>query len=183
MQANNIMKQFMEPQSVALIGVSRQTGEEARNILENILSYGYKGRLYPINPNATEILGVKTYSNVAEIKDRIDLAVISTPRSSVPGLVNECADSNVRAIVIVAQGFSDATDEEGKHLQGELNDIVKTKHVRILGPNTLGTANAFIDFSTSFTKLRMKKHPVGIICQTGIFFVGFPGNGLSGKRH
>ena len=105
MQALKIMKQFMEPQSVALIGVSRQTGEGARNILEHILSYGYRGRIYPINPNVSEILGVKTYSSVTEITDDVDLAVIATPRSSVPQLVKECAECNIKAIVIVARVF------------------------------------------------------------------------------
>jgi len=166
---------------VALIGVSRQTGEGARNILEHILSYGYRGRIYPINPNVSEILGVKTYSSVTEITDDVDLAVIATPRSSVPQLVKECAECNIKAIVIVAQGFSDASDEEGKQLQKEINDIAQAKQARILGPNTLGTANAFINFSSSFAKLRMKKHPIGVICQTGIFFVGFPEMAFVGK--
>jgi acyl-CoA synthetase (NDP forming) len=76
MQALKIMNQFMEPQSVALIGVSRYTGEGAFNILENLLGYGYQGRIYPINPSVSEILGVKTYSSIAEIADNIDLAVI-----------------------------------------------------------------------------------------------------------
>ncbi len=166
---------------MALIGVSRQTGEGARNILEHILSYGYRGRIYPINPNVSEILGVKTYSSVTEITDDVDLAVIATPRSSVPQLVKECAECNIKAIVIVAQGFSDASDEEGKQLQKEINDIAQANQARILGPNTLGTANAFINFSSSFAKLRMKKHPIGVICQTGIFFVGFPEMAFVGK--
>jgi acetyltransferase len=181
MQALKIMKQFMEPQSVALIGVSRYTGEGAFNILENLLSYGYQGRIYPINPSVSEILGVKTYSSVAEVADDIDLAVIATPRSLVPQLVKECADSNIKAIVIVAQGFSDAGDKEGKQLQKEIDNIAKAGQARILGPNTFGTANAFINFSSSFVKIRMKKQPIGVICQTGVFFVGFSEMAFVGK--
>ena len=181
MQAMKIMKQFMEPQSVALIGVSRYTGEGAFNILENLLSYGYQGKIYPINPNVSEILGVKTYSSVTEVTDDVDLAVVVTPRSSVPRLVKECTDSNIKAIAIVAQGFSDASDEEGKQLQKEIDNIAKAGQARILGPNTFGTANAFINFSSSFVKIRMKKHPVGVICQTGVFFVGFPEMAFIGK--
>jgi acyl-CoA synthetase (NDP forming) len=181
MQNMKIMKQFMEPQSVALIGVSRHTGEGAFNILENLLGYGYRGRIYPINPSISEILGVKTYSNIAEIVDNIDLAVVATPRELVPQLVKECADRNIKAIEIVAQGFLDATDEEGKQLQEEIDRIARASQVRILGPNTFGTANAFINFSSTFIKIKMKKQPISIICQTGAFFIGFSEMAFIGK--
>jgi acyl-CoA synthetase (NDP forming) len=181
MQDMRIMKQFVEPRSVALIGVSRYIGEGAFNILENLLSYGYQGRIYPINPSVSEILGVKTYSCVAEIADDIDLAVIATPRSLVPQLIKECADSNIRAVEIVAQGFSDASDEEGKQLQKEIDSIAKAGQARILGPNTFGTANAFLNFSSTFIRIEMKRQPIGIICQTGAFFVGFSGTAFVGK--
>jgi acetyltransferase len=175
------MKQFIEPQSVALIGVSRHTGEGAFNILENLLSYGYQGRIYPINPSVSEILGVKTFPSVTKITDNIDLAIIATPRSLVPQLLKECTESNIKSAVIVAQGFSDANDEESKQLQKELTDIVKDRQTRIVGPNTFGTANVFTNFSSSFVKIRMKKQPTGIICQTGVFFIGFPEMTFVGK--
>ena len=181
MQTAKQMKQFMEPQSVALIGVSRYTGEGTFNILENLLSYGYQGKIYPVNPNASEILGIRTYSSITEVTDNVDLAIITTPRSLVPRLVRECSQSNIQAIEIVAQGFTDANDDEGKQLQKEINDIARTSHIRIVGPNTFGTANAFINFSSSFLKIRMKKEPIGVICQTGVFFVGFPEVALIGK--
>ena len=181
MQTAKQMKQFMEPQSVALIGVSRYTGEGTFNILENLLSYGYQGKIYPVNPNASEILGIRTYSSITEVTDNVDLAIITTPRSLVPRLVRECSQSNIQAIEIVAQGFTDANDDEGKQLQKEINDIARTGRIRIVGPNTFGTANAFINFSSSFLKIRMKKEPIGVICQTGVFFVGFPEAALIGK--
>jgi acetyltransferase len=181
MQIMKIMKQFMEPQSVAIIGVSRYTGEGAFNILENLVDYSYQGKIYPINPGVSEILGVKTYSNISEIADDIDLAVIATPRTLVPQLVQECTDRNIKAVEIVAQGFLDARDEEGKQLQREIDDIVKSGQVRILGPNTFGTANAFANFSSTFIKIKMTKQPIGIICQTGAFFVGFSELAFVGK--
>jgi len=181
MQILKRMKQFIEPQSVALVGVSRRTGEDANNILENLLSYGYQGRIYPINPNTSEILGIKTYSSITEVTDHIDLAVIATPRSLVPRLAKECSESNIQSMVIVAQGFTDANDDQGKQLQKEINNIVQSSQTRIMGPNTFGTANAFLNFSSSFIKVKMQKVPIGIICQSGIFFVGFPETPLVGK--
>lgn len=175
------MKLFMEPKSVAFVGISRRTGEEAFNILENILAYGYRGRIYPVNPNVDEILGVKTYPSVAELPETPDMAVINLPRDLVPGMVRECIEANILAIVIVTQGFTDASDEQGKELQREIDQLVKNNRARIVGPNSFGTANAFIDFSSSFLKLEMERIPFGVICQTGVFFVGFPRLKLVGK--
>jgi len=175
------VKKFVEPRSVALFGVSRRAGEHAFNILENLLSYGYQGRIYPVHPSAAEILGVKAYSRVADIGDEIDLAVINLSRDLVPGIVKECIEQGIQAIVIVSQGFSDATDEEGKRLQEEIGELIRRSGVRILGPNTFGTANPFINFSSSFMKLDMVKMPVGIICQSGIFYAGFPEARFLGK--
>ena len=174
------MKKFVEPKSVALIGVSRRSGEDALNILENLLSYGYQGGIYPVNPNASEILGIKAYPSMREVTETIDLAVISLPRDLVPGIVKECTDKGVEAITIVTQGFVDASDEEGEQLQKEINEIAKGK-ARVLGPNTFGTANAYINFSSSFVKIKMERIPTGLICQTGAFYVANPDLHLLGK--
>jgi len=175
------LKQFMEPKSIAIVGASRRTGEEAFNILENLLSYSYKGRIYPVNPNASEILGVKTYPSVEELPEKVDLAVISLPRPLVPGIVKECVDKRISAITIVTQGFTDANDGEGKRLQKEIDNLIKGNETRILGPNTFGTANANINFSSSFIGAKMERIPVGLICQTGAFFEGFANLRVLGK--
>lgn len=175
------LKQFLEPQSIAIIGASRSTGEGSYNVLENLLGYGYQGRVYPVNPNANEILGVKTYSRVGELPEKVDLAIVSLPRSLVPGVVKECVDEGISAMTIVTQGFGDADDDEGKRLQEEIDHLVEGSGVRVLGPNTFGTANAHIKFSSSFIKTKMAELPVGLICQTGAFFVGFGDLKLLGK--
>jgi len=175
------VKQFLEPQSVAIVGASRRTGEGAYNVLENLLGYGYQGRIYPVNPNANEILGVKTYSKVGELPEKVDLAIISLPRSLVPGMVKEGIEKGSSALTIVTQGFRDADDDEGKQLQEQVDRLVEGRGVRVLGPNTFGTANAHIKFSSSFIKTKMAKLPVGLICQTGAFFVGFGDLKLLGK--
>ncbi len=174
------MKKFVEPKSVALFGVSRRTGEGAYNILEHLLSYGYQGKIYPINPNATEILGVKAYSRVADINDEIDLAIINLPRSLVTRIIKECVGKGIQSIIIVTQGFADANDGGGRRLQKEINEFIEKSGVRILGPNSLGTANPFVNFSSSFIKVGMVKVPIGIVCQTGAFF-GFVELRLLGK--
>jgi len=170
MNAVEEMKRFFEPRSVALLGVSRRTGEGNFNILENLLSYGYEGKIYPVNPKASEILGVPTYSRIADVSDEVDLAIINLPRSLVPGTVQECIEQGIHSIIIVTQGFADAGDEEGRQLQKELDKFIEVNGVRILGPNSLGTVNTFTRFSSSFAKMDMTKVPISIICQTGVFF-------------
>ena len=174
------MKLFLEPKSVAVIGASRQTGPGSWNIIENILNIGFSRKIYPVNPNTDRILGIKCYPNVKEIPDDVELAVIATPRSTVPQMVKECCEKKIKAIIIVTQGFADS-DEEGKKLQAEIIRIARKGGARILGPNTFGTANAFTNFTSAFVPFEMKKIPIGIICQTGFLFVGIPEFPMVGK--
>jgi acetyltransferase len=167
------IKAFMEPKSIALIGVSRNTGEDSFNILENLLHYGFSGKVFPVNPSADQILGIKSYPNVKDIPEDIDIAVIASPRSTVLNLVKECADKHVKGIVIVAQGFADG-DEEGNAMQREMVKTAREAGARIMGPNSLGIANSFCNLNTSFAFSKMDKVPVGIICQSGLFFPGPP---------
>lgn len=180
MDSASVMNRFLAPRSVALIGLSRATGEGSFNLLENLLHLGYGGRIYPVNPNAQEILGVRCYATASEIPEAVDLAVVLTPRGLVPSVVSECTERGIEAIIVVSQGFADA-DEEGKRLQQEITRIAHQGGARIIGPNTFGTVNAFHRFSTAFMKLELKPLPIGLICQTGVMFIGFPGFRLFGK--
>ena len=180
MNTVELMRLFMEPRSVALVGLTRATGIMGWNVLEHLLSYGFKGNLYPVNPAADEILGLKCYHSVKEIPGDIDLAVILTPRSIVPRLVKECTERGIKAITVVGQGFADS-DADGKALQAEMVRIAREGGARIVGPNTFGTANAFINFNSAYVQMDMKKVPTGIICQTGLFFGGLPKFPILGK--
>lgn len=178
------MKKFLEPNSVALIGAPRSPMTirgTAIDILANLINQGYQGKIYPIHPQASKIQGLKAYASIAEAPENIDLAVINLPRDLVPSIVKECINKGVKAITIVTQGFADADDDEGKQLQKEIDDAIKGTDARILGPNTFGTANAYINFSSSFVAAQMEEVPVGFMCQTGVFFPGLVGLKLIGK--
>ncbi|MFZ0449275.1 MAG: CoA-binding protein [Desulfatiglandaceae bacterium] len=165
------MNHFMEPQSVAIIGISRRKGPGSYNLMENMLHYGFKGKIFPINPRAKEILGFQAYPSIREVGRQVDLAVITLPRKLVVEQVGECAASGVKAVIVVSQGFADA-DDQGKALQHEMVGIARKNNMRILGPNTLGVVNNFHHFTTSFMPLNREKAPIGMICQSGLFFVG-----------
>jgi len=165
------MKAFMEPKSVALIGVSRKSGPGSFNIMENMMQYGYKGRIFPVNPKAREILGTKVYPTIRSVREEVDLAVISTPRENALSILEDCAASKVKAAIIVNQGYADA-DDKGKEIQQGILEVARRGGMRVLGPNTLGVLNNFNGFTTSFMPIGKERSPVGLICQSGILFVG-----------
>ena len=165
------IRPFLEPKSIAFVGISRRTGPESMNAMESVLEQNYEGKLYPVNPHTDKILGMKAYSSVTQIPDSVDLAVILTPRDATPNVVRECTENGIKSIVVIGQGFADGIDDEGKRLQNEIVTIARDGGARILGPNTLGTANAFANFSLSFARqINMERIPVGIISQSGLFF-------------
>jgi acyl-CoA synthetase (NDP forming) len=172
---------FMAPRSVVVIGVSRKTGRGSFNLIENIREFGFRGEIYPVNPSADEIGGLKVYKDVRDIGKPIDLAIIATPREEVPRIAEQCANLGIKGAIVVPQGFADA-DAEGKALQEKVSEIARNNGIRILGPNTLGVANAFSGFTSSFMPIRREKVPVGVIAQSGIFLVGSPiFTGMMGK--
>ena len=116
MKIAEVMKKFVEPESVAIVGATRKSGEFSMNIMEHLISYGYAGKLYPVNPNSTEILGIKAYADISAVAGPIDLALIVTARNAVPGVLQSCADKGIQCAIVIAQGFNDATDKTGMNL-------------------------------------------------------------------
>jgi len=159
---------FLEPRSVAFVGVPREA--RALSPLGNLLRWGYGGKVQLVHPHAREIQGFRAVPRVSELEGEVDLAVISSPRETVPGVISQCLDKGIRAIVVTNQGFGDA-DPMGRSLQEAILEISRERGARVLGPNTLGVVNSFSGFTTSFMPLERKESPVGVICQSGIFVV------------
>lgn len=172
MEVVSIMKKFLEPRSVALVGVSSKIGKGSLNLFENLVKIGFPGRIYPINPNLQELLGQKVSPNILSVSDEIDLAVIMTARQIVPDVLEQCVKKGIDSVVIITQGFAEA-DEEGKTLQLRIEKIIKETGVRVLGPNSIGVVNNFFPFSTYFIPTKKKQSPIAFICQSGGFLEGF----------
>jgi acetyltransferase len=166
------MHKFMNPASVALIGTPRRTGPGAFNNAEMMLRYGFKGRIYPVNPAGGEILGLQVYPAVADIPEKVDLAVISVGRDRVQAAFEECIRAGVKRILIISQGFADA-DERGRELQDAIARRAREAGVRVMGPNTLGVVNNYSHFNTAFVEIPFPKRflPVSLIAQTGFIQV------------
>ncbi len=138
--ALNALKLFFEPRAVAVIGASRQRGTIGGEIFHNLLNYGFKGPVYPVNPAAGVIESVKSYASIEAIPDIVDLAVIVVPATSVIDVATACARKGVKALVVVSAGFSE-TGKEGKARQAELLRICRGAGMRLIGPNCMGIAN------------------------------------------
>lgn len=148
---------FFNPNSIAVIGASRTPGKIGYTILEN-LKLSFKGKIYPINPNASEILGLQAFSSVLEIKEPIDLAIIVVKAEMVKGIMEECVKKKIKGSIIISSGFSEIGKKEREL---ELLKITKGKS-RIIGPNVVGNYSKNLDMI--FLPLeRLKRPPDGSI--------------------
>jgi acetyltransferase len=110
MSTRNLEKIF-DPKSIAIIGASDRQGSVGYIIFNNLIGSGYEGVVFPINPKKTSIQGVKAFSSVSELPEKVDLAVVCTPASTVPDIVKECGKFGIRGLVIISAGFAEMGDE------------------------------------------------------------------------
>ena len=166
-----------DPRSVAVVGASTTPNKAGFNILQNLLRLGYEGEVYPVNPKAEEILGLKVYPAVDQIPHQVDAAIIATPASVVVDVMRDCARKGVKAAIIISSGFSEEspstglrTGEEGRRLENEVVAIAREAGIRIVGPNTTGVFNAENNFNSSFVPVdSVTSGNVAFIAQTGLF--------------
>ena len=163
------LEPMLKPRSVAVIGASRDSGKVGSIILQNYLNGGYSGRLYAVNKKANgSILGVKTYGSVKDIKDTIDLAVISIPAQLVPEALEECGKARVKTVIIVSGGFAEIGETA---LQDRIVEIADRYNIAMLGPNCLGVMNPRSRIDTLFLPTyKLSKAEIG-----GVSFVAQSG--------
>jgi acetyl coenzyme A synthetase (ADP forming)-like protein len=168
----NKLSFFFKPRTVAVIGASPTPGKIGYEIFRNLSQYGFKGKVYPINPKANEILGVKCYSSILDTPDEVDLAVIAVPSEVVPKLIEECGQKGVKACIIVSGGFKEM-GEKYKKLEEEIVTIAKKYGIRIIGPNCIGVYDSETKIDTFFQShermLRPPQGPISFITQSGTF--------------
>lgn len=140
---------LFNPRSIAVIGASRDPKKVGGAVLNNLIRFNYKGRLYPVNPSAQEIFGLRAYQKPSDIGDEIDLAVVAIPARFVPEALLDCAKAGTRSAVILSAGFKE-TGIEGVKLEEEIKKIGRDKNIRILGPNCLGIINTANNMNATF---------------------------------
>lgn len=148
---------LFKPKAIAIIGASSKELSIGNVIIKNLQTYGYTGEIYPINPTAPEVRGIKAYKSLAEVPGEIDLAHIIIPSTLVPQAIMDCGRKGVKAVIINSAGFSEM-GEEGKRLQKEFLAIAREYGVRVFGPNCQGIINtdpalkAYCNFTFTYPK-------------------------------
>lgn len=137
--ANSLLP-LLRPKVVAVVGASRDSSSIGNMIFKNILSAGYSGTVYPVNPQAVSVNGIKAYSSVKDLPDSPDLAVIAVRAEKVQEVAEEVIEAGAKGLVVVSAGFADSGNE-GMERQKKLTELVRARGVRLLGPGCLGLMN------------------------------------------
>ncbi len=167
--ALNDIRAVLEPRSVAVIGASTNPTKTGHVLLKNIVVNGFPGKVYPINPNADEIIGLKAYPKILEVPDDIDLVFFLLPGKFVPTLFEDCAKKGVKAAVIISAGFAEV-GEEGKKEQEKLAELIRKTGVRCMGPNSIGFINMDQKLVASFILFEnWEDGSIALGGQSGIF--------------
>ncbi|MGB2895132.1 MAG: acetate--CoA ligase family protein [Anaerolineales bacterium] len=160
---------FFSPQSIAVIGASTNTSKLGYAVLDNLVNGDFlkDGRkVYPINPKADEILGLRAFPTVADIPDPIDLAVIVIPYPLVPEAMRTCGEKGIPAVIVISAGFREA-GMDGVEREQELIEITNDYNIRLIGPNCLGVINTVIPMNASFSAGLPPKGPMDFMSQSG----------------
>jgi 3-hydroxypropionyl-CoA synthetase (ADP-forming) len=167
---------FFKPRSVAVIGASSKPGKIGHESLRSMITSGFSGRVYPVNPKAEDILGLRAYPSVLEIPEEVDLAVITLPPDKVPDAMIQCAKKGVKAVVVISGGFGEA-GPEGKRIEEEIVRIAKENNMRIIGPNCIGVFDGHSRVDTSFQPPERMSRPgpgnISFLSQSGTFGAAF----------
>ena len=159
---------FFCPDSIAVIGASRTSTKAGGVVVNNLIKFGYAGKIYPVNPSADEIDGLKCYPSVGQIKEKVDLAVIVIPAQFVAGELEKCGKKGIKNVIILSGGFGEIGE---KAREEELKAIAKKYKIRVLGPNCVGIIDTYSKIDTMFLpRYRMAtplKGKISFITQSG----------------
>ncbi len=166
------LKALLNPRSIAIIGASRQPGKIGYEILRNLKEYGYKGKIFPVNPKANEILGFKCYPSVLDIPDPVDVAIVSVPAQLVPKVIEDCGKKGVKVAIIISSGFKEVGNVE---LEEQVVNIAKKYGVRIIGPNVFGYVYTPAKINATFGPRDVLPGHIAFVTQSGALGIALMG--------
>jgi acetyltransferase len=160
------------PKSIAVIGASRQPGSVGQSLLANLLGSRYRGIIFPVNPRAEGILGIKSYPRVFDIPDEVDLAVIVVPSLIVPTVLDECGEKGIKGAIIITAGFKEIGGE-GAELERKVQEIIRKHDITLVGPNCLGVINtdSRSSMNATFGTQMPKEGNIAFVSQSGALCV------------
>jgi acetyltransferase len=157
---------IFSPRNVAVIGATETENTVGRTVLWNLVTNPFGGAVFPVNPKRPSVLGVKAYPNIASVPEQVELAVITTPAPSVPGIICECVDMGVKGAIIISAGFKE-TGPAGIELERQVMDHARRGNMRIIGPNCLGVMSPLSGLNATFASSMARKGKVGFLSQSG----------------
>ena len=159
---------FFTPNGVAIIGASRDPGKLSYGVVRNLADpeRGYPGPIYPVNPKADEILGLKCYPDIAAVPDPVELAVLILPAGMVAGAIEACGQRGIKAAVVISGGFREV-GPEGAAREAEMVAIAQRYGMRIVGPNGIGVMDMHTPLNTTFVKGMPPKGSIAFLSQSG----------------
>ena len=162
------IKSVFEPKSIAVIGAGRTRMTIGREILHNLIEYGFDGMVFPVNPKARVIHSMKCYRSVLEIPDEVELAVICVPKQLVAQAIDDCGRKDVKAIILITAGFSE-TGARGKELEERIFTQIRRYGMRMIGPNCMGVINTApnVRMDATFAGALPLEGSIGFLSQSG----------------
>jgi acetyltransferase len=154
------------PESVALYGASDRPDSVGGVVFKNLLTAGFKGRIYAINPRRDEVQGEKAFSSLEEIDELVDLVVVATPARSIPAIVEACGERGIKMMLILSAGFRE-TGAEGRQLEDRVTQLVKRYGIRLMGPNCLGIIRPDKGLNITFGNNNAKPGNLAFVSQSG----------------
>ena len=154
------------PRSVAVIGATERPESVGRAVVHSLLSSPFGGTVYPVSDKRSRILGMKTYAKVGDIPERVDLGVIVTPATTVPGIISECVAAGVRGAIVISAGFKEH-GEQGQELERQIVLRMRGSGMRLIGPNCLGVMNPLAGLNATFASNIALPGSVAFISQSG----------------
>jgi len=161
-----MLDNFFKPDSVAVIGASREAGKVGYEVVKNLVINGFEGKIYPINPKADEILGLKVYQNITAVPDHIGLAVMVIPSQFIMSAIEDCGNKGINSVIIITAGFKES-GSEGARLEQELARRTKELNIRVVGPNCLGIIDTQTKLNASFAPGMPSPGKIAFFSQSG----------------
>lgn len=172
----NFMETFFTPQSVAVVGASSTPGKIGNSVLDSIAKHDYKGKVYPINPGAEEILGLKCYPSLEAVPGKVDVVVVCIDLSATAPVLEACAKKGIHNVVIVSGGGKELGGQRADY-EAEIGKLSAKHGIRIIGPNCIGMFNAANRLDCAFQgrerMVRAKLGPVALLSQSGTMGISF----------
>jgi acetyl coenzyme A synthetase (ADP forming)-like protein len=162
----NDLLPFFNPRGVAVIGASSNPAKLSFGIFKNLTQYGYQGGIYPVNPNAKEILGLPCFPDIGSVPDPVDLAVSVIGGNQTPNVLEACGKRGIKAVTIISGGFREV-GQEGDSLEKRCIEIAHDYGIRMVGPNCVGTMDLHSGLNTTFIYGIPDKGHIGFLSQSG----------------